>query len=215
MARKNKRLIKAEDLYKIKVISDIRISPSGEHVVFTRQRVNPKTEEKYSNLWIISTKGGKAKQFTFGKHKDCQARWSPDGNTIAYLSNHGDPDEPAQMFIIPFKSGKPRQLTHVMGTVSCVSWSPNGKKLLCRIRKLDQEQLERQEDDQAKKLGTVSRHYQRVFYKLDGEGYLPKERWHIWVVNTRNGRAKQMTDHDIYDENDPTWSPDGKKITFI
>jgi dipeptidyl aminopeptidase/acylaminoacyl peptidase len=50
---------------------------------------------------------------------------------------------------------------------------------------------------------------------LDGEGYLPKERWHLWVVNTSNGQAKQLTDHGIYDENDPTWSPDGNNIAYL
>ena len=61
----------------------------------------------------------------------------------------------------------------------------------------------------------VSRHYERLFYKLDGYGYLPHERTHIWTVDARTGKAKQLTDDAIYDEQHPAWSPDGKWIAFM
>jgi dipeptidyl aminopeptidase/acylaminoacyl peptidase len=50
---------------------------------------------------------------------------------------------------------------------------------------------------------------------LDGVGYLPHERQHIWTVDARSGKATQLTDHHVYDEVDPAWSPDGKWIAFI
>ena len=117
--------------------------------------------------------------------------------------------------MIPFKGEKSRQLTDIDGQIGCVSWSPDGKNLLCRIRLFDKDQIKRQEDGKAKKLGVVSRHYERVIYKYDGEGYLPKGRWNIWVINAKTGKAKQLTDHKIFDDIDPTWSPDGKNIAFM
>jgi dipeptidyl aminopeptidase/acylaminoacyl peptidase len=215
MARKKRRVIKAEDLYKIEVVSDLRISPSGEYVIYTQQRIDPKTEDKYSNLWILPVKSGKPKQFTSGDHKDCQPRWSPDGKKVAYLSDQSDSEKSQQIFIAPSKSGRPRQITKINGQFGCVNWSPDGKKLVCRLRLLDKDQIKRQEDKRAKKLGVVSRHYERVFYKLDGEGYKPKDRWHIYVVNGKSGKIKQLTDHEIFDDIDPTWSPDGKNIAFM
>jgi dipeptidyl aminopeptidase/acylaminoacyl peptidase len=215
MTKNKKRLISAEDLYKIETISDVRNSPSGKHVVYSQLRVEPRNEEKFSNLWIVNTNGGKPSQFTFGDQKDCQPRWSPDGKSIAFLSNRADRDKPSQIYLIPFRGGEARQLTDIQGTIGNFDWSPDGKIFLCKIRKTDQEVLHRQEDDQKKELGTVLRHYDRVFYKLDGEGYLPKERWHIWTVKVKTGRAKQLTDHSIFSEIDPTWSPDGKLIAFM
>ncbi len=215
MAREKKRLIKAEDLYKINVVSDLRISPSGKQVVYTQQRIDPKTEGKYSNLWILSTKGGKPNQFTIGDHKDCQPRWSPDGKKIAYLSDRKNREKSSQIFVMPSKGGKSRQLTSIDGQIGCLSWSPDGKNILCRIRKLDKDQIKRQEDNNVKKLGVVSRHYQRVSYKLDGEGYMPEDRWHVYRINLNSGKIKQLTNHKIYDDIDPTWSPDGKYIAFL
>lgn len=215
MPRKQKRLITAEDLYEIDIITDVRLSPSGDHVVYSQQRIDPVTEKKYCNLWVVPTDGGKPAQYTSGDQIDTQPRWSPNGDMIAFLSNRADKDKPAQIYLISFRGGEAQKLSEIEGKIDSLDWSPNGKKLLCRVRKIDQEILERQSDKQKEKLGTVNRHYRRVFYKLDGEGYLPEERWHIWTVDTSNGRAKQLTDHEIYDDKDPTWSPDGKSIAFM
>jgi dipeptidyl aminopeptidase/acylaminoacyl peptidase len=214
MPPRKKRSITAEDLYKFELISDVRISPDGQHVIYTQGRVDQKTEKKYSNLWIVPTRGGQPRQFTYGDQKDSHPRWSPDGSKIAFTSNRGDEEKPPQIYLIPFRGGEARKLTEIKGTIGDFSWSPDGKTILCTVAKMDDEVLEREEDEGKKKLGVVSRHYQRVFYKLDGFGYLPQERLHLWSVNARTGKTKQLTDDPVFDEESPSWSPDGKWIAF-
>lgn len=208
------RPISAEDLYTIELISDVRLSPDGSAVVYSVQRVDRETEKKYANLWLAPVEGQGPHQFTFGDQRDFRPKWSPDGSQIAFLSNRQDPDRPAQIFLIQVKGGEARQLSDIEGSIADFSWSQDGKQLLCQVRKTDPEELERQKDEQKKKLGVVARHYDRVFYKLDGTGYLPKERWHNWTVAVETGAATQLTDHPVYDEVDPAWSPDGQWITF-
>lgn len=215
MSPRKKRAITPEDLYKFELISDIRISPDGEHVVFTVQRVDQKTEKKYSNLWIAPTTGGEPRRFTWGDQNDSQPRWSPDGSQIAFLSNRGNKEKPPQIYILPFHGGEAYPLTEIEGAINSLAWSPDGSRLVCSVRKTDPEALEREKDEQKKKLGVVSRHYDRLFYKLDGFGYLPHERWHLWTVDARSGKARQLTDHPVYDEQGATWSPDGKWLAFV
>jgi dipeptidyl aminopeptidase/acylaminoacyl peptidase len=215
MATTKIRTITAEDLYQFNTVADVRISPDGQTVVYTVQRVDRKTEKKYTNLWVALTGRGEPRQFTTGDQHDGSARWSPDGRQIAFLSDRGDTEKPAQIYLIPFTGGEASRLTHIDGEIGDLSWSPDGKQILCTVRKMDAEALEREKDEQKKKLGVIARQYERVFYKLDGYGYLPHERTHIWVVDVRTGRARQLTDHTIYDERQPTWSPDGKWIAFV
>jgi len=214
MPASKKRLITAEDLYDLQLLSSILISPDGKHVIYCLGRVDKKTKEKFGNLWIVPTAGGESSQFTYGDQSDSSPRWSPDGSSIAFLSNRANKEKPAQIFIIPFHGGEARKLTDIEGEIDLVEWSPDGHKLLCTVRKLDAEVLEREKDEQKKKLGVVARHYDRVFYKLDGYGYLPHERRHIWLVDARTGKGKQLTDSAIYDEYHPTFAPDGKSILF-
>ena len=216
MQENTKRLITAEDLYRFNLISAARISPDGKNIVYTAHRIDPTTEKKYSNLWVVATDGqSPPRQFTYGDQADQKPRWSPDGQWIAFLSNRGNAEKPAQVYLIPFMGGEARPLTQIEGSISSFTWSPDGLQLVCTIQKTDAEALEREKDEQKKKLGVVARHYDRLFYKLDGVGYLPHERQHLWIVDIASGSAKQITDHAVLDEQFPAWSPDGKTIAFI
>ena len=214
MPEQKDRHITAEDLYAMELVSEPRISPDGSHVIYVQGRVDRKTEKKFSNLWIVPTDGGEPRQFTYGDQKDSHPRWSPDGSQIAFLSNRGDHEKPAQIYLIPLQGGEARALSDIKGTFEDINWSPDGTKLLCQVRKTDPEVLEREEDEEKKKLGLTARHYDRVFYKLDGTGYLPHERWHIWAEDAKSGAGTQLTDHAIFDEQNLTYSPDGKWIAF-
>jgi dipeptidyl aminopeptidase/acylaminoacyl peptidase len=215
MATRKLRTITAEDLYQFNTVADVRISPDGLNVIYNVQRVDRKTEKKYTDLWVAPTGIGEPHQFTTGDQHDGNARWSPDGRQLAFLSDRGDKEKPAQIYLIPFTGGEASRLTQIDGEIGELSWSPDGKQILCTVRKIDAEAQEREKDEAKKKLGVVSRHYDRLFYKLDGYGYLPHERTHIWTVNVRTGKAKQLTDDQVYDEYLPTWSPDGRWIAFV
>lgn len=210
-----KRLITAEDLYKFQIPSAPQISPDGDHVILSVQRVDRKTEKKYSNLWIVPTKGGKPRQFTYGDQVDIQPVWSPDGNTILFLSNRGNKEKPPQPFTIAFHGGEACPLAEIEGEVGNLAYSPDGRKILCVVRKTDKEVLDRRKDPALKDLSTPARHYDRLFYKLDGYGYLPKERQHIWIIDANTGKTRQITDHPVFDEGHPNWSSDSKSIVFI
>ena len=215
MPGKTRRTITPQDIYSFQQVSDVRLSPDGRNVVYTVQRVDRKTEKKYSNLWLAPLDGGEPRQFTFGDQNDGLPRWSPDGSQIAFLSNRADKEKAAHIYLIGTYGGEARQLTAIEGGVSSLHWSPDGKKLLCTVRKTDAEELERRKDEQKKKLGVVARHVERFSYKLDGFGYLPRERTHLWTVEVRTGKAKQLTDHPVYDEYGPAWSPDSRQIVFV
>ena len=207
------RPIGADDLYRFKLISEPQISPTGDLAVYVVHEVDRRTEKKYAHLWAADLPNGRPRQITHGKHSDLNPRFSPDGKTVAFLSNREDEKQP-QIYLLPIDGGEARRLTDLKGEIASFSWSPDGRRLLLQFRAKDKEEIEREKDEVKKKLGVVCREIDRVFYKEDGYGYLPKERWHLWIVDVKSGKAKQLTEGDKYDEWDPAWSPDGDRIAF-
>lgn len=218
MPTTEKRRVTAEDLYQLQLVSDPQISPDGWHVVFCLQRVDRETEKKHTNLWVVPTDGGPARQFTFGDQADSQPRWSPDGQQIAFLSTRDDAErKQAQLYLIPFQGGEARRLTDLKGEFGTFEWSPaaGSQEIVFSFRRKDQEEIEREADEAKKKLGIVSRRVTRVYFKHNGQGFLPNERWHLWTVDAATGQTRQLTEGDVYDETQPRWSPDGQSIAFV
>lgn len=209
----SKRPLTAEDLYNFTLVANPQISPDGEHVIFSRSRIDKKTEKRYSDLWLAHLSDKWLQQFTYGDYSDTQPRWSPDGRTIAFLSNR-EKESQMQLYLLPFGGGEARPLTDLEGHFASFEWAPDGASIVVQFRKKDAEAKEREEDEQKKKLGIVARHITNLAYKSDGEGYLPSEKWHIWRIDTENGAATQLTDGDFH-ETEPTWSPDGERILFV
>ena len=58
-----RRPVTAEDLYEFQTISDPQISPDGSQIIFVVQRVDRKSEKKYTNLWLVPRGRGEARQF--------------------------------------------------------------------------------------------------------------------------------------------------------
>ncbi len=215
MSKSDKRLITAEDLYKIELVSDPQISPDGAHIIFGLTRVDRKTEKKFTNLWLVSSDGSvPPRQFTYGDHTDSHPRWSPDGRSIAFLSNRKD-EKQFQIYFIPLNGGEARPVTKMKGAFAGFAWSPDGRSFATQFRKKDRAAIERDEDEQKKKLGVVSRHITTLEYKADGSGYLPEEKWHIWTVDADSGEATQLTSGDKFNEVQPQWTPDGRFLIFI
>ena len=54
----------------------------------------------------------------------------------------------------------------------------------------------------------------RLFYRLDGVGFIHDRRQHLFLLALEGGDPRQLTDGD-WDNRDAAWSPDGSRIAFV
>lgn len=62
------------------------VSPDGKRVIYSS---TSGAADQYDHLYVLPITGGQPYKLTFGDHDDFHPRWSPDGESIAYISNEG------------------------------------------------------------------------------------------------------------------------------
>ncbi len=210
----NLRRIRPEDLYALRTVADCDVSPDGRHAAYTVKRVCKIRQKTYSDIWVADTDGGGYRPFTAGNWTDCSPMFSPDGSQLAFLSDRGDARE-NQLYLIQFDGGEAKRLTNLKGHIGNCDWSPDGQRIVFEFRSKELDEIERHEGESETAKVPVERWIERVYYRLDGVGFWPKSRQHLWTVQTDTGLLHQLTEGDVYDEHTPSWTPDGQQIVFV
>ncbi|SFA48287.1 Dipeptidyl aminopeptidase/acylaminoacyl peptidase [Parageobacillus thermantarcticus] len=210
--KKTTRGIAAEDLFRIRFVSDPQFSPDGGKIMFVQKTIDDEREYR-SHLFLLSLADGTVKQWTFGKVKDAFPRWSPDGKTIAFLSNRSGK---TQIWLLPADGGEARQLTSLKNGVRQLRWSPNGRFLVALTSLGKKETLnEREEQDkqESKKHELTPLIVERLQYKSDAAGFRDDKQDVLIRIDVETGEIQGLTDGD--DEiGSFTISPDGKTVAF-
>ena len=202
----------AEDLYDFRFLTDAQISPDGGRVAFAVRTVAPERDGYRSAIWLVPFDGSQQPvRFTSGPGQDTLPRWSPDGSTLAFVSDRAAPEKkdakkrkPKNLFVQPRDGGDARQLTSFDDDCGDITWSPDGRRIAFTVKDAKASDA----DDDAPRV------YDRMRYKTD-EGFLSDQRRkHVWVVDVGGGEPRRLTDGD-WDDQHPAWSPDGREVAFI
>lgn len=203
-----KRGITAEDLYQIRYTSDPQLSPHGKSVAFVETMIDE--DRQYRNHLVLQSLDTKdLTSLTTGTVRDTFPRWSPDGETISFVSNRsGTP----QIWLIAAKGGEARQLTHCKTGVSNPVWSPDGKHIVFSSM-LSPEDSFSDVEGEAKKEAQKAIVVNRMKYKSDDHGYIYDKCKQLAIVNVESGEVKAISEGP-YNHTVGAWSPDGEWLAI-
>ena len=205
------RGMKPEDVYALRGASDPRLSPDGTTIAYVVWSIDEEENEYRGNVWFAPVDGSSPpRRFTTGEKRDGQPRWSPDGSWLAFSSSRAE-KEPGQLFVLPVTGGgEALRLTRFDEDVTDVTWSPDGTRIAFVSRVRD-DAYEHEEDERRR----APRRVTRLLYKVDDVGWAVDRRRQLFVVPADGSAEPQRLTEGDYENAQPTWSPDGKRIAFV
>lgn len=223
-----RKTIQPDDIVNLRTVQDPRISPDGKHVLFTVGWSRAAGEPEVSVIYIVPADGtGPARPFILGNGTDASPRWSPDGRTVAFISNRNSPlagdlskavvsvsdaspagegpvaeesgnrERSRQVWTIPASGGEAVPLTSLPGDVSQFEWSPDGREIALLV---PDPETEREKADRLAK---------RDWIEVDKNYKLS----HLWIcdLDSRTAKKESLPGLNI---SGLEWSPDGRRMAL-
>jgi dipeptidyl aminopeptidase/acylaminoacyl peptidase len=221
-AHAQKRAFTIEDLYRVKSISDVHVSPDGRSVIYAIATSDLPHAKRVTHIWMMNADGGSARQLTSGDKGESSPMFSPDGKWISYLSSK---DGAPQLYLLPTGGGEAKKLTNISTGVSDPLWSTDGQWIAFSSDVYpecggDDACNQKIADTWSK--GALKAHTADSLLYRHWTEWKDGTRTHIFLASSATGVAKDITPGDFdspgfqlggplqYD-----FSPDGKEFVFV
>ena len=121
----------ADDLVRLKRISDPQVSPDGRWVAFTLRETDIEANRGRTDLWLLElqSRGGKpviARRLTQNPASDTSPRWAADSRSVLFLSTRSGS---SQVWRISLDGGEAQQITDYPLDVTTFKVAPSGDRL--------------------------------------------------------------------------------------
>jgi dipeptidyl aminopeptidase/acylaminoacyl peptidase len=201
-------LLQPADFYKLQSIGDVQLSPTAADVAYSVVS-NSRPGRPTSSTWLRELASGTAVQLENG----AGARWSPDGQSIAYF---GRSDEGAGLMMATRRGETARFIAPVGGTNhplpssgEALAWSPDGRRI-AYVSAVDGPESKDADGDPM----VITRY---LYKPTAAEGltrFNDNKRVHIFVADIASRTVRQLTSGAFY-EHSIDWSPKGDEIAFV
>ena len=211
-----KRLLNLTDMYRVRTVGNLQISPDGEWVLYSVAQLDSVRDRSESDLYLKRWDGSKTLRLTYSPEGEGSPRFSPDGKYISYTSSRGitPASRGAQVFLLDRSGGEAQKLTDVNGGVGSYEWSPDSKRLILTVQDPDPDANRPPAADTTTRRPPSPIVVDRYQFKQDGQGYLGNRRTHLFLFDVESKKIDQLTTGK-YTETNPSWSPDGQWIAFV
>ncbi len=108
-------------------------SPNGRFIAFTGSKLEKLEGVPITRICLADVEAGTFEEITAGPNGDRLPRWSPDGTSLAFLSDRAQQGRHQLYLLPPGRIGEAVAAPAVDGTVESLSWSPDGSQILLGV----------------------------------------------------------------------------------
>ena len=201
------------DVFNLEWASDPQISPDGSQIVYRRNGFDIMKDKSRGNLWIIDADGSSNRKLTSREVNESQARWSPNGDRIAFVSST---DEGSELYMYWTDTGQIAKLSQLEKSPGHITWSPDGTHIAFTMFVSQKPPVVADMPPKPKGAdwGKPIRITDRLKHEADGRGYMEPGFTHIFIIPAEGGSARQITTDDYNHDSSLSFSPDGNEIYF-
>lgn len=212
-AQEQKTAFQPLDVFSLEWASDPQISPDASQVVYIRNGFDIMKDTSKGNLWIINSDGSSHRKLTSREVNESQARWSPSGDRIAFVSAT---DEGSELYMYWVQTGQIAKLSQLEMAPGNLSWSPDGTHLAFTmfIAKNSPVIVKMPLKPKGASWSKPARITDRLKHEADGLGYMQPGFTHLFILPAEGGTPRQITSEDYNHSGSLSFSPNGKEIYF-
>jgi len=193
------RPMTVDDALNMVRIGDVRMSPDGKWVFFSKSELDWKKNKRKKKHFMIPASGGEAIQY-IGEAGGSSFQFSPDGK---HLSFKRSVDKKSQIFIMSLGGGEAVQITHHKNSIESYKWSADSSQIFFTSEEPMSEEEHKEYD-----LGDDA-----VFI-FEGANGREEARWrNLWVFNISSKKEKRLTNEELI-INEFDVSPGGMRVVF-
>jgi dipeptidyl aminopeptidase/acylaminoacyl peptidase len=198
-------------VWDMRSVSDPQITRDGKSVIYVLTWSDKMTDQRYTNLWMVSGDGKDDRPLTTGAYKDSEPRLSPDGTRLAYLSNRSGK---TQIHVRWLDSAQDAQITDSQQTPSNIVWSPDGKWIgyEARVPGKPDWNPKMPEKPPGAKWADPPIVVTKLRWRENGSGLIQPGFNQIFAIPSTGGTPKQISNGDYNHSTTFAWSADGKWI---
>jgi len=199
------------DVFQLEYSGDPQISPDGNYVVYRRTGFDIMKDRSKGNLWLVSTDGRDIHHKLTSRDSDeGHARWSPNGDRIAFVSSDG---EGSEVYVYWTTTGTVAKLTQLENSPSNLAWSPDGRQIAftMKVNAKPPVLVKMPNKPKGAKWAEEPRITDRLKHEADGKGYLKPGFTHIFTIPSDGGSPRQLTDGPFNHGGSLSWASNGQK----